>query len=496
GHAQEPEDIPPRALGIASTLAAIVVLAGAFGLAAVSSIAGGPSRRRRLAALALLGCPAAVMRAVALGLTAASATVGALAACLAYPLVVAFLGHAAPFGVQFWWGGATVGLAGAALCCAVTVAMMAVPAGGQVSTEPLAVRRRAGDRPVSAWRALPLGLVFAVVAGVLIGSRGARLHQPMPTPVVAMLMGATAASVAAFAWAGPLLVRWSSAVAPSGRLSWRLAAARARHHARSSAKLAVGVAAAMILLGAASGYISAAQRYLGEDAALDAGSQHLYVMPYVTGDALDLVAAVTTALQAPSLEQAAAFSADGSSRQIASAADARADDAYYEFVIGQPDALKVAAAAVADPAGDLPAVDFGGNWMGRFTFSATSALVVISLVLALVLTVLTLGIGVIAQQEERRDADSALLIAGMPRSALARVRALELALAALPAPLASAVLAIMLAVNYEHYDNLALPYVVARFAPLAVVPLAVWLLLSLAVTAATPKADRAAVRKE
>jgi hypothetical protein len=373
--------------------------------------------------------------------------------------------------------------------------MMAAPAGGQVSAEPLAVRRRAGDRPVSAWRALPLGLVFAVVAGVLIGGRGAGLHQPMPTPVLAILMAATLGAVGAFAWAGPLLVRWSSAVARGSRLSWRLASARARHHAKSSARLAVGVVAAMILLGAASGYISAAQRYLGEDAAAEPGRK-LHMMPHVTGDALDLLGAIGAALEAPSLEQAVAFSADGSDRLIASPADARADDAYFEFAIGRSDGLKVAAAAVTDPARDLPAVDFGGNWIGRFTFSATSALVVIALVLGLVLTVLTLGTGVVAQQEERRDADSALLVAGMPRPALARVRVLELALAALPAPMASAVLAIMLAVNYEHYDNLALPYVVARFAPLAALPVAVWLLLCVAVSAATPKTGQAAVRKE
>jgi hypothetical protein len=494
--ALRPEEIPPRALGIAIAMAAVVAFAGAFGLSAVASAATGPSRRRRLAALELLGCPTRVMRAVAICLTALSSGVGAAAGCLAFPLMAPLFRQVSLFGVNFWWRqGAREG-GGAALCGVLSIVIMAALAGTQVARDPIAVRRRAEGGRVSAWRALPLGLVFAVVAGVVIGGRGAGLHQPMPTPVVAALMAATMIGVGAFAWAGPLLVRWASTVFAGGGLARRVASARASHHARTTNGLAIGVVAAMILLGAAIGYISAAQRFLGEETALDDSSQWLHLAPRDSGDAASLTRSVELALAASSLEGANVVAGDGTTRVITAAADVGVGDSYCEFLLRRADALKVAAASVENTPADLARVDFGTNPMGRLTFSATSALVLIALVAGLIQTTLALGTGVIALQEERRDADSALLIAGMPRPALARIRVGELALTALPAPLASAGLAILLAVAYEHYDNLALPYVVARFMPLAALPVAVWLVFAMVVAAATPAIGSAAIRRE
>jgi hypothetical protein len=161
-----------------------------------------------------------------------------------------------------------------------------------------------------------------------------------------------------------------------------------------------------------------------------------------------------------------------------------------------PDALDVAAASVEDPAMSLVAVDFGTAPTGEFTFSAISALALVGLFAGLAQTMLALGAGVVALQGERQDADSALLVAGMRRSELARVRVLELGVTALPGPMAAAMLSILLAVAFEHYDDLALPYVLARFAPLAAGPLVVVAALAAIVTMATPAVASAVARRE
>ncbi|MDR2564678.1 MAG: hypothetical protein LBC97_01205 [Bifidobacteriaceae bacterium] len=165
-------------------------------------------------------------------------------------------------------------------------------------------------------------------------------------------------------------------------------------------------------------------------------------------------------------------------------------------MLSQPDAFAVAAASVTDPAGDLPWVDFGSYPMGAFSFSAMSALVLIALTIGLVNVTAALGVGVVALQEERRHADHALVVAGMARGTLARTRGAEIALAVLPAPLVAAGLAIILAVAYEHYDNLALPYLFARFAPIAVLPIAIAAVLAVAAVLATPSTEAVTLRHE
>jgi hypothetical protein len=495
-----PEDLPARQLLGVSALSCLIVAIGVLGLARAAGRLAAPSRARRLAVLSLLGAPPRTVRATARAMAGLLGGIGAaIGGGLALParyvvsgLEVMGVRHWQTRHVDPWLLGVAAGLA---------LAVMMATAGRALDYQPIALLKRRPEPRTSVWLLWPLAVSVAVLIGILIASRGREaLHAPMPTPVLATLMIDTVAIAALLAAAGPRLTLGAIWLGRRGGLVSRLAAARSLHHARSSNRLAIPLVCATIGLGAGTGYLAAAADVLAEWGTPESG-RLVMIEPPQQGDLANIADAVEFALASPSLRSATMHLPGAGEVPLQSADQVPPDAVAFAFVFSPADAAdaadaaETAARAVTNPTGPLPQVDFGSNPAGRWVFSTLGAAMLYALWIALPLLAIGLAGAMMAVQEDRRDGDEALLVAGMSRRRLAAVRAVELLMVAGSAPLIAAVLGVLLGVAYEHYDDSSLPYALLKFSPIVWLVAAVCCLLAATAAVATPTGKRLNLRR-
>lgn len=444
------EDLSAGQTDFLSLWSGLLVVFGGSTLAFVVARLASPGRQRRLAVLLLLGSPPRVVTNVARLTMAATAIVGSLVGYLIAVPVASATSRAEFFGVSRWTSGA-VSRPGVLLAVAVlSVATMAYLAGRTVDIDPWAVRRRVPDAKTSLLRLVPLSAGLLALAAVLVAQRR-HANQDIGTPVntVMILLAAVVVILVGLIVAGPLFVRASASVARRFGMTTRLAAARASHHSRTTGRLAAALVTLMIATGVASGVLAAT---VGQTDLRQASGRVLTLPGAQDGDP-DLVRRmVSDAAGSSEVIEVQAVRSDGSTGAISGVGEMRPDDVEYTLRVSQADAPSVAA-HIAEQWPTVPALFVDAHVAGDRNARLMGAATLFALATSVLLLILATGLSMLALQEQRSDADHALLAGGLGGRRLSVVRGAEVLLTTLPAPTIAAAIGISIAVGVMHIDH-------------------------------------------
>lgn len=245
---------------IAVELGLLVVPAVLVFLAVCARIAAA-TRRRRLAALRLLGVGRRTLERVALIEAAASTVLGLLLGMALFLLTNDAIARTGAVGLR--WFPERVGLQPPPIVGLVLIAGLGVRAGSRVaarraSTSTLEQRRRPSDRPPRWWSVLPLALGLSLLLPWLpIGSA----KDPGEAGGAIILAGAALAAIGMLTTAR-LALHHSAAVLTRARwpLGVRLGAHRLRDDASSAVRVAAGLGLLVLITTVATGVTTGAER--------------------------------------------------------------------------------------------------------------------------------------------------------------------------------------------------------------------------------------------
>jgi hypothetical protein len=488
---------------------AVLALGAVSCLGAVARLSEA-SRRRRLAAVVLIGArPGTVAR-----IGAASAGVLALLGCVVgLGIVVAaarFTRSLTLVGTPHWstllalplpW---QIGIAGAIVGLVVGLAMLSS------RRDAWAVRRRSSTGRASLWRLVPLAAGAAMLARMLLAidvrsSVKVGMGDRMP-----LWLFAAVGLVAVGAWlAEPVVAQAVRALSESMPLAARVAVARTAHDSGASRWVSLSLVFGLLGFGLAAGMGSG----LASGAKVPARTDTVVlVLPAATewpdpqgfSEAVDiafasssLVAATATGLVDYDPDTATGPMPEPTSRAVKSPDDIGEQDE-VAFVLSWEDATKAAAAAAAKWRSReyFPQFIVSTNQLGAAENASLVACVSVGLILGIALICLGVGFGMIGLQIQRDDADSALLAIGMPRGKLRMVRACEVMTAMLPMGLLGVLFGCVAAVSAQHVQDITLPIDWGMLLPLVATLFAATGILSAVAALATPPTESARVRRD
>jgi hypothetical protein len=489
------EDLSGGQLTFLSAWSLLLVVFGAGSLAYVVALLTSPGRQRRLAVLMLLGTPSHVVRNIArstMGIMAAVGVGVGVGVALAAPVARAAT-HVEFFGVSRWPGDAIARPGSLALVGLVTVGAMAWLAGRAVDDDPWSVRRRASDTRASLFRLVPLAVGLVTVAAIL-RAQGRYAHTDTATPVntVLLLFAAIIVTLVGLVLAGPLFVRAASVVASRGGLTWRLAGARAAHHSRTTGRLGAALVTLMIATGVASGVLAAT---VGQSDLRHDTGRVLSLPGPPDADPKLIASAISAAFDSGEVVKASAIRSDGTTDRLESVRGMRDDDIEYAFGVRPDEAPRVAAAMVTVWP-DAPARFQDSHPAGDRNARLTGAATLTSLAICVLLLTLATCLSMLALQDQRSDADQALLASGLSAGRLARVRGAEVLLTTSPAPIIAGGIGMAIAVAVMHVDHTSTRPEYGLLSMLLVVPVAIAVVLAVAAAVAAPDGRSIQLRRD
>lgn len=489
------EDLTGGQLQLAGLLVSVVLGGAAIVLFGTLARLSGRSRDRRIAVLLLLGTPSAVVRRTAAVQTGVLAAVGCLVGALLSAPARQALAHIGVLGVRWWPDTATVPAPLVLTLCVAFVLLAARLSARAVVSDPWAVRRDIPIRGGSLLRITPLVLGAAMLVGLVIAEIGnARTGRGLSGGAVVALLGAVVMVMVGVVIAGEDLIK-AACASPSkgGRLTTRLAAARAGHHARSVARISAALMILMLLSGMVLGVFQATSQQASPDGR-DRLSLEVHAVPGLALRTEALQAVLTDPQVISVLVERGPDSGRPSLEWMHSAAEARPDDASYSITLPPDEARRWAARLItASPAlQDLFDRDLAGPRDGVME----NAAVLLALLLATVVVLIAVGVALVTLQQDRREPDGALLMAGLPRRALVHVRALEVLLGIGPGVVVASLLALAVAVTVTRIDTPGNPAPVRGWLVLSAIGATVVALLAIAAGGATPRRQDVSVRRD
>jgi hypothetical protein len=503
GSSPSPSDAEFTSGGLvnAAVLALSILGGGALVMLHTVTRLASRARRRRIAVLQLLGAPTSAIRSAA-GFTATVlAGTGALAAVLLHPPLTRLVASAGILGIRWWPGPATLPPTARVITAVLVTAAVTATARRTTDTDPWARRRDATERTPAPWRAIPAALGICGLTGVLI-SQARSANAGMPASGVAVLLASLLTLLTGVPLAASLLIRltarWAARL-PS--LTWRLAGARARHHAASTARMTVALTMITLLAGLAIGTwsIAAARFAPSPDGTVGVS---VNAVPGTTWAAQ--LAART--LANPALKHAeverkwwtapSGATLGGQDQVLASAAMIRPDDASYTFTLPPADALNLAAGIEREHPGTQHGGMIGEDLTGPYGVLLGTTLCVLALMLSTVMSLLALAVTLTSLHADRTRPDTTLLMIGLSHRRLQAARAAETLLSTIPVTLAAILLSAGLAHAIAHVDDPRLPVTGTLLTGLAAAALIIAILLAAAAALTTTTPGHTPVRRE
>ncbi len=454
-----------------------------FTVARLSSAA----RQRRVAVLQLLGGSTGLLRRIAGLTTAGNAVVGASLGLAVTPTASHLLAGSGLLGSRWWVGDAVSPHAVVATAGSVIVA--GVIGSRTVDTDPWRTRQRAPENHVAWWRLCPLVLSLAALSGVLFTeSRHPRLDIGLGQSGQLVLFGSLVGCVAGLVLAAPLLVRATArCIRRSRSTTARLAAARADHHARATARLSAALITLVMATGVA---IGAFAGIAGQTKADADGPATVRVDARYAGRpvATDLVERLLShhGLRLAVIER----SDDGavSLVPLRSVNDRSPHDVAYRFTFPAQDA-RDAAAVVVQALPETPSVLTSTDPAQTRIAHLSGGLVVAAMAASALIALLAVGLTLLALQEQRIAADTALMMAGLTRGRLRVVRGWEVLVATTPGLGVACLVAAALATAIARVDHSGIAAPTLRLAGLGALALGATGLMAIAAALATPALD-------
>ncbi|MDQ1295193.1 MAG: hypothetical protein QG608_3078, partial [Actinomycetota bacterium] len=366
-----------------------------------------------------------------------------------------------------------------------------------VDRDPWSQRRDVAERRPSGLRAIPVFLGTCSLAGVLFTEHRNTAHAAglsnsgswiLLAGLLAIILGApSAAPTITRAVAHPLL--------HLPGLSWHLAAARARHHAVSTARISGAIMIITVTSGVTIGVWDIAHsRYDHStrgslELSLASSTQTSWVreqaVELLTRD--DLISATVTHDWEKNPQEP--FELLTRKEQI------RGDDLGYSFVFPSSVARTVAAQVEKSHPGEQTAM-FDHELSGPYAVIQESAAVLLAQFFSVLIVFLSLVTGLISLQQDRAVPDMALLISGLSRNRLRLARTHEILLTVLPSTLLATAVAWFAAQAVAHVDD---PTIDVHTGPLIALSLGVvglGLLLAGVAAATTPALNPAVLRRD
>lgn len=478
-------------------LVAVVLAGGAMVLFTTVTRLASRARRRRVAVLQLMGASTAMMASLAATTTAALAGVGATLACLVAGPVERLVAGIGVSGVRWWPGSPWSGPGVMLFFGLITVLSVAATARRTVDRDPWARRRDVAERRPSALRALPAFLGVCMLAGVLFTqNRNVARAAGLSGPGAVILLVGLLALIVGFPLAAPVITRATAGVAVRlPGLAWRLAGARARHHALSTARIAGSIMALILVTGitigvwniAQSRYDQSAQGTLEVSLAPQPGTTWAQKVAARTLIRKDIIAA--TVIRNPQTHPG------NPGERLIRKEQLQPDDIGYTFVLPTPAARDLAAQIEESHPGTQQQL-FDHEMSGPYAVMADSAAVLLAQYLTTAIVVLALAITLLTLQHDRSVPDAALMMSGLSRSRLRAARATEVMLTVLPGVLLAVAVAWQIARAVSHVDDPTVAVPVAPLGLLAVTALGVCCVLAVIAGAVTPDLDPAVTRRD
>lgn len=481
-----------QVLGIAG-MVSVVLAGGAAVLFGTVTRLASRARRRRVSVLQLMGASTTMLAGLAGVTTGVLAAVGAVVAGLAAGPVQRLVADIGVSGVRWWPGSPWSGWAVMLPIAVVTVRAMARVARRTVDRDPWARRRDAGEHQPSPWRLLPGFVGVCLLAGVLYTEQQNIPHRVGLTGSgVLVLLVALLSLVVAAPLSAPVITRAAGAlVARSPWLTWRLAGARGRHHARSTARIAGSLMVLALVTGVAIGYWDIARTSYNKSAS---GVLDLSLTPQ-PGSTWTQSMAARILSRADLVSASVLHNPDSSLERLTRPEQVLPGDTYYSFILPAAAARQVAAQIERAHPGEQPNL-FDHDMTGPYAQLAGTAAVVLALYLTTALVVLALAITLITLQHDRHVPDSALLMSGLSRARLRAARAVEIVISVLPGVLLALGVAWMIARGVSHIDDPTVAAPARLHLLLAATAITACAVLAAVAALATPALDPATTRRD
>jgi hypothetical protein len=483
-------------LKIISLVAIVLAGGGAVLLTTVTRLAS-RARRRRISVLQLMGASTAMIGSLAAVTTGVLACLGAVVACVIAEPLGRFAASVGVSGVH-WWPGSSWSTGPVMVFVSIVVVMaVAATARRTIDHDPWARRRDAAERRPSAARALPFFVGVCMLGGVLFTqhrnvSRAAGLSASGALILLVSLLALTVGAP----FAAPVITRAAgvSATRLPG-LSWRLAGARARHHALSTARIAGAIMALALITGVTIGVWNIAQsRY---DHSSGGTLEVSLIPPPGTSWAPSLVTATLTRadLVTATVIHNPQTHPGPPAEQLTRPEQMQGDDIGYTFVLPTAAARGLAAQVELSHPGTQQHM-FDHEMSGPYAVMLDSSAVLLAQYFSTIIVVLSLAIILITLQQDRSVPDAALLMSGLSRARLRSARANEVVLSVLPGVLLAVAVAWLVARAVSHVDDPTVAVPSSPLIALAVAAVSAGGILAGIAAAVTPALDPATTRRD